>query len=722
MLRLRLQGKIVLLTASFVLVVLSIVVGLSAVMNRNESMRQAELLAMSYSAELSQQVEGVFGGALETVKNVARILEGMVKSGAADRDIANSMLESILLGHPQYMGVWTGWEPNAFDGRDREFVGSEGHDSSGRFIPAWHRDGNSVKRGYLTGFDLIGEGEHYLLPMKTGLDTVTEPFEHAYEEGGPVLLLDTVSVPIELDGKRVGVVGVDISVDSVQALISSIRLYDTGFARLVSHGGTVVGHPDRNRIGKPLGEIRAAGGEAVLERMQRGENWFEEAWSEALGRNTFKSYSPVTIGNSRTPWSASMVLVEEEVLASSRRALFISLIAAFFGALILLFIIWLIARWIVKPLRRVVTIAQRGGEGDLTIEREEFGITTRDELGEMADALFEMLSKQRDAMCAIAGAAEKLGETAENFSALAEESNAGVTESCTGVDSVSSQMESLATSAQEITASVEEVAGGAQATAQKSTEMAEEVEHARTSGEEGVRSVEQAVHSIKQVAQDAEDSALEIKRLGDRAREIQSFVTQIGGIADQTNLLALNAAIEAARAGEAGRGFAVVAEEVRKLAEESNKAAKNIAELASIITKDLDMVVSLSETNAKGSHESSALAEETRETINRMMLALSNIASATQDMAAVSQEQAASSEEIAGAVQNIATRVNESASSADLVREQMGEVGISAERVAQESEEVAGLALELKGLVGAFRIEKDSDRALNPTMIGAKHG
>jgi len=150
----------------------------------------------------------------------------------------------------------------------------------------------------------------------------------------------------------------------------------------------------------------------------------------------------------------------------------------------------------------------------------------------------------------------------------------------------------------------------------------------------------------------------------------------------------------------------VVAEEVRKLAEESNEAAKKIADLASIITKDLDKVVSAAEGNARDSHESSALAEDTRETIDKMMEALSRIASATQDMAAVSEEQAASSEEIASAVQNIASRVTSSASSAEMVRGQMAEVGTSAERVAQGSEQIAGLAAELNGLVHAFKIER----------------
>ncbi len=379
--------------------------------------------------------------------------------------------------------------------------------------------------------------------------------------------------------------------------------------------------------------------------------------------------------------------------------------AILFAILFGMIVAFLMTRSLVAPLKTVVALAGRASDGDLTIRREEFRISTRDELGQMADALAEMVAKQREAMRAIAASSEKLGSTAEEFAALAEESNAGVEESRAGVDDVSSQMESLAAASEEINASVEEVASGAQSSAQKGTEMAQEVEQARLAGEEGTKAVEKAVASINGVATEAERSAQQVKSLGDRAREIQSFVAQIGGIADQTNLLALNAAIEAARAGEAGRGFAVVAEEVRKLAEESNKAAKEIAALASGITKDLDSVVTSSEHGAKASKDSSRLAEETRATIGRMMEALSRISGATQDLAAVSEEQAASSEEIAGAVQNIASRVSAAATSSDLVRGQMTEVGTSAERVAQGSEELAGLAADLRKLVGAFKFE-----------------
>ncbi len=367
-----------------------------------------------------------------------------------------------------------------------------------------------------------------------------------------------------------------------------------------------------------------------------------------------------------------------------------------------------IASRISKPLNRLRDGVERFATGDLTVEFESNG---KDEIARMGAALEKMADKLRDSMRSIFAASKRLGENAEEFSALAEESNAGVEEARAGIDDIGSQMENLASASQEINASVEEVAGGAQSSAQKSTEMAGEVENARKAGEDGMSAVGKVVGSIVRVSEDSGRTAGEVRGLGDRAREIQSFVAQIGGIADQTNLLALNAAIEAARAGEAGRGFAVVAEEVRKLAEESNRAAKKIADLAGIITKDLDKVVTASENNAKDSRESSDLARETQETIRRMMDALGAISGATQDLAAVSEEQAASSEEIATAVQSIASRVGAAAASSETVRGQVAEVAAAAERVAKGSMNLAGLSAELQKLVAFFRFSKEREGA-----------
>lgn len=552
----------------------------------------------------------------------------------------------------------------------------------------------------MTGYDSEEENEWYTIPMKNKGETVLEPyFDDQVEK-----TLVSLAVPLEKEGKRLGIVGVDLDMAGIDQIIKGLTLYDTGFGRLVSYSGVVASHPDGNMIGKTANEIRNQGGENVLERIQRGDSWLDEIWSDTLGQMTIKSFAPIPIGNTGTPWSLSLVAREDEITASSTRIFRITMAMAASVTAAITAIVWLITLWIVKPIRKVSQLAARAQGGDLTIERADFCVESKDEIGSMADALSDMVKKQRSSIKTIAEAAARLGMTAEEFSALAEESNAGVEESLTGVEEIASQMENLATASEEISASAQEVALGAKSSSGEIAQIASELNSAGTSGKSGALTVEKASIFIKQVAQDASDGAVAIKLLSDRAREIQNFVEQIGSIAAQTNLLALNAAIEAARAGDAGKGFAVVAQEVRNLAESSNEAAQKIAALAEKITQDLEKAAASSERNAEESKKSSDLAEETRLTIESMMEELSAISTAVHDLASVSEEQAASSEEISLAVQDIASGVSSASKSSETTRRQMAEVGTSAERVALGAENLSSLSEELREMVGLFRV------------------
>lgn len=76
-----------------------------------------------------------------------------------------------------------------------------------------------------------------------------------------------------------------------------------------------------------------------------------------------------------------------------------------------------------------------------------------------------------------------------------------------------------------------------------------------------------------------------ISNLAKRVEDVSGIVKTILSISEQTNLLALNASIEAARAGEAGKGFSVVANEIRNLAEDTKESTNRITE----IIEDLKM-------------------------------------------------------------------------------------------------------------------------------------
>ncbi|MEO5340597.1 MAG: methyl-accepting chemotaxis protein [Magnetococcus sp. MYC-9] len=227
------------------------------------------------------------------------------------------------------------------------------------------------------------------------------------------------------------------------------------------------------------------------------------------------------------------------VVATTDRVLIgFTLGAVLFGLLVA----YLLTRMLVRALTQGVAFAQRIAEGDLTASID---LDQQDEVGQLVNALQEMVKKLREVIGDVSAAAEQIAIGSGSVSDSAQTLSQGSTEQAASVETTSAAMEAISGSCQLNTDS----SNTTQNIAIKAAEDAAK----------GGDAVDQAVKAMKEIA---------------------SKIGIIEEIARQTNLLALNAAIEAARAGEHGKGFAVVAAEVRKLAERSQTAAGEISHLS----------------------------------------------------------------------------------------------------------------------------------------------
>ncbi len=296
--------------------------------------------------------------------------------------------------------------------------------------------------------------------------------------------------------------------------------------------------------------------------------------------------------------------VHEQSSRTDARTLWAALFA---GVLVLGFLLYL-ARSILPLLHEAIRYMRNIAQGDLS---DEIVVRTKDEFGQMMEALKQMSDNLNQIVGQIRASASTVSGTSSQISA--------------GAVDLSQRTQEQAASIEETTSTIEEMT----ATVKKNAENALKANQmARGAAAKAHESGEVVGKTIEAMAQVKESS-----------KKIADIVDMVNEIAFQTNLLALNAAVEAARAGEQGKGFAVVAKEVRNLAGRSAAAAKEI-----------QMLINDTAANVE---KTSAHVEESGRTLREIVTVVSDMAQTVSEISAANQEQSTGIEQVNKALNQI---------------------------------------------------------------------
>ena len=442
-----------------------------------------------------------------------------------------SVLESVLFDFDDLVGVYVLFEENKFDNNDKEFKNKEYHDETGRFIPYVNFEKIEPAYGY-ESFD------YYQKCKQTQSLFITNPYE--YEINHKIHKIISISYPIITNNEFVGIVGIDLSLETLNEEAAAIDIYNrqATTALLDSKGNYLTHSHKKELIGQNL-SVDTDNPETRMKFLQDGvlDHWFEDlGFTGVIGCIT----APIKLNETQTPWQLQAKVHSKYV--------FVRLIEAIWWIIIILIVsvvatIYLLKKSIttnLKPLVALQEICNEIANGNLT---REIDIQSDNEIGLLVDAykkmrqnLNEFINKIKDSANSINVASVQLKDSSQGLSESSSE-QASVTEE------ISSNIE-------EMTASVQEVAA-------KSGDI--------------ITQSDEILLNIKNVS----DEAVESNQLQE---EVVEAVGIINDIAQNIRILALNAAVEAARAGENGKGFTVVAREVQKLSERTSITVKDIVE------------------------------------------------------------------------------------------------------------------------------------------------
>jgi len=659
--------KIVLLSGLCLLGVIALVVSINIYnTNQNDQLVSdsssrmltdgVEQLLQAKAAEQAVQLQETFGDSLlaltalaDQIKDLRIMANKRGLEAGALREELNQSMKTTFDRNSKVLGFWLSFEPNALDGKDSEFLDDKARASNekGRFSSYWSRAGGESLNTIMVEEDLnkttltlngTPYNIWYTCPRDTRNTCLLEPYEDTV--GGKKVLMTTIASPLIVEGKLIGVVGVDIALTALQETtdVAQKDLFNgAAHLEILSSSGLIAAYSgEPARVGKNLIDTLGEEGKEIVQLLASDSRMIREQG------DTIRAVYPVKPLAEAKPWGVVIKLPKSVMLADNVKlqavldeaqasgtikALLVGAAAGLLGLLL----IWLTATGVTRPINSVAAMLKNiaSGEGDLT---QRLAYAKKDELGELVNWFNRFLDKLQPTIAQIKQSITEARGTADQSSAIARQTSEGMQVQFREIDQV-------ATASNEMSATAHDVANSA-------SNAASAARGADQSAREGMQIIEKSTRDITTLADEVSKAVGEVEALAVNSEQIGSVLEVIRSIAEQTNLLALNAAIEAARAGESGRGFAVVADEVRNLAKRTQDSVEEIRQVIERIQSGTRGVVATMHSSQSQAQSNAGQIHQAVQALGKISDAVTVISDMNLQIASAAEQQSAVAEEV----------------------------------------------------------------------------
>lgn len=614
------------------------------------------------NAELKAQINNIL---LKTDK-ISTIASQIARSVESDYTTKSLKQYETMLKKAIYesdlaygSGIW--FEPYAYN-KNEKYVG-----------PYVYKDGNNpvVTYDYSNAKYNYFSYDWYTNAMKGSKKPI---FSKLYYDSTLKTTMATCSVPMyDSNHKFLGVITVDMNIKSIQNLVRHTKVGKAGKVTLLTNEGMYVTNDAADKVMKENIQKEKNKSLSLLGKKMIGRDNGNGEFNKE-----HKDYMAYFGKVGKLGWKIMIEIPKSEINQPVNALLRKLIIISMISLLLLILVISMQVRVLTKNVNKVRNFALKLSDGDYTIN--EIKINSKDELGQMGEALNKMMLQNKSVIQTISEEAKEVGNVSIELNHTTENLTNNFDKIEGAIKSINEDMMSSSAATEEVNASVEEVNASINILTQEtnnSSQMSAAIkERASQVQKRSTSSFEKAMNLTNENEKNLNQSIEEAKIV----ETIGIMAAKISEIAEQVNLLSLNASIEAARAGEQGKGFAVVAKEIGNLASQTKKSVDDISQttdkvksafnnlmdnarqllsfIEEVVTPDYKTFVEVGNQYDKDAEDISSSAEKISDMSDNIERIIREITEAIQGIASEAESTASSSLDIINNMEKVSAEID----------------------------------------------------------------
>ena len=270
------------------------------------------------------------------------------------------------------------------------------------FMTYVHRSGNALVNSETFTSQPFTQQEWYTKPILQEVSSWTGPLKKENTENGPILSYD---VPIMENGRAVGVLGVDVSLEALTNVAQHYKRTSHSYITLLDETGSYIVHPDSTRLihMDSLSDLREAEDPAIMESLQamvEGKSGKESFTMDSTAY--YIAYMPFRLSAfpgrqvNNLGWSIAVIYPQKELFRQYDPGFRNSILIILAGILLLIAGAMAVSRISLKPLRKLTYISRRIANGHYLTPILETRRT--DEVGRLQNLFYKMQKAISDHM------------------------------------------------------------------------------------------------------------------------------------------------------------------------------------------------------------------------------------------------------------------------------------------------------------------------------------